>query len=173
MLQSRVSEVDADAVGLHDPKPFGMLVLDDRLGNQWLNLPTRAPRDGARASQEHSKYECRRLAPVLPFAQASLGRLHWSGDMRYTYVGLGAGAELFLAERLAVRLGLRGTWPVADGRRNVGPDEAPVYRTARLDAAQLRLSVGICWHLRRRGETRGRHVHSIQDVVADQRSASS
>jgi hypothetical protein len=89
-------------------------------------------------------------AAVLPFAQASLGRLHWSGDMRYTYVGLGAGAELFLSGRLAVRLGLRGTWPVADGRRNVGPAEAPVYRTATLDAAQLRLSAGICWHLRRR-----------------------
>ena len=42
-------------------------------------------------------------ARVLPFAQASLGRVHWSGDMRYTYAGLGAGAELFLSERLAVR----------------------------------------------------------------------
>ena len=89
-------------------------------------------------------------ARVLPFAQAILGRLHWSGDMRYTYAGLGAGAELFLAERLAVRLGMRGTWPVADGRRNVGPQMAPVYRTARLDAAQLRLSAGICWHFRKR-----------------------
>jgi hypothetical protein len=89
-------------------------------------------------------------ARVLPFAQASLGRLHWSGNMRYTYAGLGAGAELFLSERLAVRLGMRGTWPVADGRRNVGPQVAPVYRTARLDAAQLRLSAGICWHFRQR-----------------------
>jgi hypothetical protein len=89
-------------------------------------------------------------ALVLPFAQASLGRLHWSGGLRYTYAGLGAGAELFLSERLAVRLGLRGTWPVAGGRRNVGSDETPVYRTARLDAAQLRLSAGMCWHFRRR-----------------------
>jgi hypothetical protein len=89
-------------------------------------------------------------ARILPLAQASLGRLHWSGDMRYTYVGLGAGAELFLSERLAVRLGLRGTWPLADGRRNVGPQETPVHRTARLDAAQSRLSAGICWHFRRR-----------------------
>jgi hypothetical protein len=89
-------------------------------------------------------------ARVLPFAQASLGRLHWSGDMRYTYAGLGAGAELFLSERLAVRVGLRGTWPVADGRRNVGPEAAPVYRTVKLDAAQLRFSGGICWHFRQR-----------------------
>jgi hypothetical protein len=89
-------------------------------------------------------------ARVLPFAQASLGRLHWSGDMRYTYAGLGAGAELFLSERLAVRLGMRGMWSVADGRRNVGPEEAPVYRTTKLDSEQLRLSAGISWHFRRR-----------------------
>lgn len=89
-------------------------------------------------------------ARVLPFAQASLGRLHWSGDMRYTYAGFGAGAELFLSERLAVRVGLRGMWAVADGRRNVGPEAAPVYRTTRLDAAQVRLSAGICWHFRER-----------------------
>jgi hypothetical protein len=84
-------------------------------------------------------------ARVLPFAQASLGRLQWSGDMRYDYAGLGAGAELFLSERLAIRLGLRGSWPIADGRRDVGTDEAPLYRTATLDAAQLRLSGGMCW----------------------------
>ena len=47
-------------------------------------VEARVPRPGAR---------------VLPFVQASVGRLHWSGGMSYTFAGLGAGAELFVSER--------------------------------------------------------------------------
>jgi hypothetical protein len=87
---------------------------------------------------------------LLPFAQASLGRLSWSGNMRYGFVEAGAGTELFPFERVALRLALQGAWPLGDGRRNVGSSEAPIYRTTRLDAGQLRFSLGGRWHFGRR-----------------------
>jgi hypothetical protein len=87
---------------------------------------------------------------LLPFAQVSVGRLSWSGNMRYGFVEAGAGAELFPFDRVALRLALQRGWPLGDGRRNVGSNEAPIYRTTRLDASQLRFSIGGRWHLGRR-----------------------
>ncbi len=83
---------------------------------------------------------------IMPFAGGGAGRTRWTGTA-FTHLDASAGVQLYLGERIAVRLAGALLAAVGDARRNVGPEGSPIYRDVDLsDAHRTRAELGVRWH---------------------------